>query len=861
MKRAILIYLSIISFSSCQKDITDNRPNSGDSTEIKLSIVGSDLTSRGVAREGDGLDIYNTNKVNVLAYSYDESESWSKVPAPTNEFYFSSKLNKFSSQWGFAPNEPQKRFYPSDKKLAFFGYASDLEDLTPDNKPNNNGLSLTNPANGVPSISYTVPFDAENQPDLMAAQRVIDRVSGNVTMVMKHALTRIGIEAFGYGQKISNVLIKGVASEGVLNLNINNSISWDLSTATYDQEYLFGMVRQSVILGDDPFNLLNDDGYLMMLPQTLTPDAELHFMLNDRLVKVPIAKYTDFKPGEKITYRIDLTQEEPVVYIDFGGAILSNCYILNPSNQTEAELRVPINRVNQFWGQAGYETENFTDNVIGDNDKWVVSVLWYDSFDLVTVPDAGGVFLGKATGTGPNDYFTVVVPKGFNMTGNLVVGIAKGETPPVLVEGGTSPIAVDAGNTPISGAGALCLWSWHIWVTDYEPYPIASQIYTGTGGRYQIIPGGKLWQGPARSNSFTLWSENILYPWLLDKVGNDGNSRGDDLWIGNQRMLLDRPIGVRDENYFCPDDYRYYGTTTTADGFEVGADQNTTRCTGNGVMYYQFGRKDPFPADIKLYSLKENKNNEEVKYTETANSVNAKVPVWYSVYNPLRMIRVSAPGQYPDKQNKLGDWSNSTYANSDNESHLWFDPVTVGSPTAKSIFDPSPWGFRVPRVGAFNPAVNHYYTPLISGGSAKEYNPNTAGHENDKRNNMSVPYTMYYVLDGVGGTGSEVSIPFYPWGSRFWRTGLWNDAQGYNGQFWMSYTIPGTTGWDYYFLFSPNEAPETTPPATTSVSPQIRLNPNSPGIRASTMVVMPAQNILPEDPKYKLRKWGYSSTW
>lgn len=845
----------LTSLLSCQKSEVFDTIDIDDNTKIGFSLLDTQKLIRGTAREGDDLAVYNTGKVNVFVYSYDDTKLWSSINTGEYSFYFRSRLNDLNNDlknaaWGYAPDEPQTRFYPQSKRVSCFAYASDLAPIGA--AVNENGLSISNPAFGVPIITYTVPIDVAKQPDLIVSERITDRSSGKITLPMKHALTRIGISMLGKGQKVSDVSITGVANQGSLSLDINGIIDWNLSEVTYDREYKFGLVKSYIIFSDEPFNPLRSDGYLMMLPQRMTDKVKLNFLLNDQPVSVSLddATFPHWEAGKKITYLIDVSQDNPIVSVDFGGNVLSNCYIINPSLTSKQELKIPITRVNQFWGDTGYDQSKNSNNRIGPNDQWTVSILWYDALDLVSLPGGKGVQLGKATGIGGNDYFTVVVPAGFKLKGNLVVGIGKGDTGPVLVNGGTTGENGDL----LLDAQAKCLWSWHIWITDYDPYVENLNITTVPSGKYATVPGGLLWQGVKQSFE-------QLNTWVRGIVGSPYLSKGNDIWVNNRRMLMDRPIGVRDRHFECISVYR--GTTTPAAGESL-TEQNTTLYNGNGVMYYQFGRKDPFPADIQLYTIKNGLVNTLVTYNDRGNGSNTQRWVWYTVYNPLQLIFT---GDKPNIENGGGNWAKDEYARTDagKDDILWADPQTVANPTAKSLFDPSPWLFRVPRTGAYNSFVTNYAYYV---GTTSDKNPNNPEDINMPRNKISNPSYMEYVLT------DEVRIRFWSWGSRFWKTGLWNDAQGYNGQYWMSATVEGQQGWDYYLLISPqetNDPPlfplkniETSPSLPSTLSGQtnpVRMNPLSPGIRASTMPLIPIQNQLPSDPGVSLEPWGYNNQW
>lgn len=801
--RLPFVILILLIFAGCTRDVLetiDDRPINRDGS---IAFRTSAPLTRATPQEN--LTAYGS--INLVAYSH------SGKYADGKSLYREAVLNKDGAGWDYTP----RMFWPDGRNLSFLAYAIEST-IDYASKSGDEGVFVTDNGEGTaPTIEYVVPTSAEKQPDLIVTA-LLDPVKSAsiVTLPMKHALTNIGFRAFGFGQRLSNVRITGVAEVGTLELD-TDGIAWNTEAANGDGEFNGAMIRETIVLGYDPVNILKANGSLMMIPQLLTERTKLAFELNGVSFSLPIHNLLpSWEAGKKVVYQLDCTSDVPIVTLDFSGDILSNSYILTPSNDKDIELKIPINRVNQFWGHSDYGTTNFADNIIHPNEEWRVSILWYDTQGLVTSETGGGVYISKGKPTnlvGINDYFSVVIPKGFTKRGNIVVGLAKGTTEAHLVNGGSTD---DAG-VLLPGAGAKIVWSWHIWVTDYNPYAETTAI-SGPGGAYMDVLGGILWQGKNYTFTFGGWAGGVV------SGGGTATSMGNTIWTNNDRFLMDRPIGVKDLDW-------------------KDARNSDSNQTGNGILYYQFGRKDPFPADVQLYTLRDGVE-EPVDYSPTANGVEAKKNIWWTIYNPLRHVYV--PGSTgPTQTNGYGDWAVEDYGSSESEDILWFDPITKNNPTAKSIFDPSPLLFRVPRVGAFNCLADpdgprrlsvFAYTagPSVNSGVGLE----------DPRATGTTPYTLTYTI------AQGKSVNFYAWGSRFWRTGRWNDAVGFNGQYWMSATVPNTIGWDFYLLNDP-----TTMPINGVTAP--RVSPNEPGIRSSTMVLMPVQDFLPAGANINLPTWSY----
>lgn len=346
--------------------------------------------------------------------------------------------------------------------------------------------------------------------------------------------------------------------------------------------------------------------------------------INGEYSSLVYATFTISAEGE---WNGDLGIKLDAIDVDYTSKQLSNSYILNSDVQRSIIYKIPVRRVNDFWGQAAYNTQALTDNQIGATDVWSVALLWQDVNGMVTVADEASILLTKTTGKGANDYFEVMVPKGYSGKGNFVIALAKGTTTPIT----NGKIA-----GPAIGDGAI-LWSWHFWVTDYNPYPESNPAATN--------PESYLYQLPLGNGALNR---------LINGRAGGGNKT---IWTGEYatKFMLDRNVGALSTEYSA----------------------------AAGVLHYQYGRKDPFPAVATLYDI----NGATVNYSADANAVSGSKTMAYAVNNPLHFIYKS-----------MGSWSSDL----NYTSYLWNDPNVVLASTAKSIFDPSPMGFKLPKDGIWS---------------------------------------------------------------------------------------------------------------------------------------------------------------
>lgn len=303
----------------------------------------------------------------------------------------------------------------------------------------------------------------------------------------------------------------------------------------------------------------------------------------------------------------------------------SNSFILNPAPSGAADrvFTIAIDRVNLFW--AGVDPSL----TIGEQDEWTVEVIWQDVptagmirfFDLATSqPMTSATF----TGRGPDQRLALITRRGD--FGNALIGIKK------------------TGQTT-SGY----LWSWHLWVSDYNPDyhapPVLGQyIYRVDGGAVHRYDGPD-------------W--NPLTGKYKDKY------------------MMDRNLGAR----------------------------SSSRSV-DGSLYYEFGRKDPFPCihpTCKLYDINGTllANDDPRNAIKIYHNSGYGVTMATSVLNPVAYL-------YRDPAFGTGDWCSEGKAGQ----HPWNDPAP--GLDRKSFFDPCPAGWKLPEHGVWSDFVYQANDPSLS---------------------------------------------------------------------------------------------------------------------------------------------------
>jgi len=244
----------------------------------------------------------------------------------------------------------------------------------------------------------------------------------------------------------------------------------------------------------------------------------------------------------------------------------SNCYIVAPSGTITIPVNIKGNANQPIQAEVLAGT-----GVSASHTATAVSVLWQSASGLLSVGN-------------------------FNATAQTVSITASSST------GNGVIVAKDASNN--------VLWSWHIWVTSYNPK---------TGTQYNFNP----------YNSLT---------------------------------FMDRNLGATTATA---------GTPTTA-----------------GLLY-QWGRKDPFPGTYD-YTVQGNTTSQTIY--DAANAATSVTITTVGTTNNLSNSILNPMTLYTNTT-VVGDWYTTT-AGYQNEA-LW-GGASVPSPTAKTVYDPCPVGWRVP---------------------------------------------------------------------------------------------------------------------------------------------------------------------
>jgi len=435
----------------------DTRTSSSGWHEANVSLGGdtattsSPVTTRGSVVSGTDAPV---GSFGVLGYILPNG-TWSSSLLPT--FMYKTQVIRRGNKGSYTFQYYPSKYWPTTgtdlvKFFAYYPY-------------DGNGITLSpSSATGYPSIAYASSTTVSDQVDLMVASPSAcnNQSDGSaVGLSFNHALTRISfsVKCSSYNMvTVQSVALTGINSKGTFSYDPSvastpwtpSSLSTDTTTykATTSDGTLIPESYQALSVYNYR-NITSGTGTFLLLPQSVTSSNKLVVKYTvDGVAKVATINLhaATWAMGQSINYQLIL------------GLDNSNCYVVNPSTVSDVTLNIPLTRVNEFWGNASYGNNPLY--VIRANDTWTADIVWQDVPNLVT--------LSTSSGTGPTGNIVVRVPTK-STSGNAIIGIKKT---------GTSGYA----------------WSWHVWVTGYNPNTTNSVIngYTFMNydlGTTNLIPG------------------------------------------------------------------------------------------------------------------------------------------------------------------------------------------------------------------------------------------------------------------------------------------------------------------------------------------------------------------------------------
>lgn len=661
----------------------------------------------------------------VSAYSY--TGSWSESRTP-DYFYNATASKSGSGDYALASTY----YWPgASYKMKFFAYA-----------PKDNGQYVlsgsTHP--GSPTIGVTIPSDVNDQEDLLVAQTA--ELAGNtntaVALTFNHALTAV---RFVCGNDMQDGTVKSVSLK-----NVYSKGTYNMGTQTWsdvDTPADFSQTLDKSTTGTPNEALTTDAQTFMMIPQTLPDGAQIEVVFTDYAgtdhTLTADIKGTEWPIGKTVTYKIssssinwtyELSVNMPGDFTYSGGtqqySVTSYKHNSRGDKQPAqwkaqfSEYGGPWTDTSPTWltgftasGAGGEIPQSYTATVsaqIGTDNSphttalqsaiekgtetapynlanqtgsstvqntancYVVSAPGYYCFPLVY----GNAIKNGTTNTSAytsNKTGSNILKTFINHTGNPITSPyikensgcvpAKAEllwqdapglisnvqynnsqmqlfvNPENYISFQVNALTIRQGNAVIAikDAGDNVLWSWHIWVTD-ENIGQTIEVTNHQSQKYKFMPVNLGWCD-GRTNTYAERSCKVKF------------TAGD----ASKEVIIKQV--------------------------------SASITTGGNHPYYEWGRKDPFPPSNVLA------NTNKIWYDKDGNA-HTESPQTENLSTGIACIK-----NYilkPDVMHRQYSGDN-TYANlwsADNNVYTANDENVI-----KTIYDPSPVGFKLPASNAF----------------------------------------------------------------------------------------------------------------------------------------------------------------
>ena len=746
-------------------------------------------------------DVNMYESFGVSAYSY--TGSWSEDKTPN--YFYNATASK--SDGGYTLSSTH--YWPgSSYKMKFFAYAPTA---------NTQYVLSGRTQAGSPTISVTIPSDVNDQKDLLVAKT--DELAGNtntaVALSFNHALTAIRFVCGDDMQvgTVKSVSLKNVYSKGTYNMGTQ---TWsDLDTpATFSQ------TLDKVTTGTPDEALTSEAQTFMMVPQTLPDGAQLEVVFTDNSsidhTLTADIKGTSWPVGKTVTYKISsssinwsytLTVSGPADFTYTGGT--------QPYSVTSYRENT----------KGGQEAAPWTAQYSVDN-----GVSWTDTrpewLTAFTASGAGGTSaqpydatVSVQTGTDTSPHTTALqnaTAKGtadtpYNLsnqtdggptdenTANCYVVSAPGYYSFPLVYGNalknrsTNESAYKTGNT---GSNILSNFINHTGAGISDPYiannngctPAKAELVwqdvmdlvtdikynAGSNGgnisfkvdRFSIQQGNAVIAIKDASNN-VLWSWHI---WVTDE--NIDNVIEVTNYQNVKYNIMPVNLG------WCDDDVTTYAERSCKVRFTAGdaSKEVTIRQVSASITirgnhpYYQWGRKDPLRPSNGLADTNKtwyDKNGTSSQSNPATENFSAGVTciMNYILKPDVMQNQVSGDNAYAN----LWSVDNTVYTANDN-------------PVVKTVYDPSPVGFKLPPGNVFTGFTT-------TGGSTS-----TSSEINGTWSSSSLKGWNFYT------DSSKSKTIFFPAsGYRYRSNGMVSNVSS-DGFYWSA--VPSSPTKGHYLYFS-----------------------------------------------------------
>ena len=743
----------------------------------------NDVTSKTRGKEVDNSSFYAD--FGLYGYTYNSDQSWKNNGSELQPTIKNEQITK-GDTWTSSTYLPGQT-----KKMALFAYAPYINAEIPVNA----GISVAD-GKGAPQLTYTIASVVSNQVDLLVAKS-FDVVgnSSSVALDFKHALTAVkfAIRTITGFTKITKIKISGVKNSGTLSLDGDN---WKLNDATAD--YTIAIAKEIDLSTSGDITGSSND-LMLLMPQTLPSGAKLEVtMTNDIGTKTFSAPLTGvWKKGYTVTYQLsvdrvagefhfevtpstssipkeggDIELKVKSYYQITGGAqvpipwsgtynIGSNQYTLSGDGSVNDDIRkisVPANN----------SALTHTETLKANQSKGTAQNPWNlsNSQGKAEVENTANCYVVNSQGT-----YSIPLVYGCAIKDGQENAIAygKGTYKGITYNSNTfkrhddnlisRPYLKDNG---ITVDDAELLWQ--------EVQGMITEVKV-ENEKIVFTIGDKIAQGnaliAAKSGSTIVWSWHI---WVTDRNINATEKVTTKFLQSHDYDFMPVALGWVDSSEGVSPRLYTFNLTQSQSNKDLSATVNQAGTYGGTCPYYQWGRKDP------LMPSKGIKDNTETKpcYDISGNTVS------FTANTSDNTIKggILFPGQIIISSNYNWDTGttrndNWNAINGDTQGHNYNEVV-------KTVYDPSPVGFKMPPPYAF--------TGFTDSGSYLDSSSNTCiDKTNGDTNGFNEGYNFYTNSNNTTTTywracgyrayngGSLNNVGSY---GHYWSAGPYTDAKG-----------------------------------------------------------------------------------
>ena len=642
---------------------------------------------------------------------------------------------------------PVKWKKSESSKLKFFAVHPAKDGLNP---------MVTTTSGTNPVVNYSPETDAKKHIDVLVANTEAfnydDYVSQKIPIRFSHATTAVYFKVgndLSYNQQVQKIEIRNVLGSGTYDIATK---TWTPSTTKKNFALELSTPFSTAV---NPGAIMNGgDGVFFMVPQDIPADADVKitFVSGKSVVAKIGGNGKKWVAGTTKTYAIsnpkDLEDRNAVLTVEAEKLVYNYDETNVPFKVTSYSQLTGSGRPSKAepWTITKYEfsadgtnwTEGKPSMVAamssesgngGTSAEARVMTLANDFHDYKAEREAALQAAPEATGT--VDLSKVNGPQ---ETANCYVVSASGKYSFPMVYGN----AIKNGTTNASSYTSSYPASEHIFNKFWGASEINSPYITGANG------AKVLWTStPDIVSDVTINGSNVEFKVNKDKmkeasviIGVTNNTLGDynilwswHIWITSKDVIdtskdyfMREPLGFRHTKWqgtTYEKDRKVrltFTQTRTGKTAQVEFTQKAAALVREGqAMYYQQGRKDPlYPSNGMVLQS-------DGKTEDNPNGYNRGFLPFWSVRMPLIMARYRTynpnnPGIGKGEAN--GDWMWINFTNQNDGTkfysdaqhatyfNLWDVDNCVGyrnsNPFVKTVYDPSPAGFRVPRLDEFN---------------------------------------------------------------------------------------------------------------------------------------------------------------